>query len=221
MPSITTENYLKAIYQLWEKHPEAHLVRLGEIAQELEVTAGTITTMIKRLAEKGLVEYHRRSGVRLTPEGLRQALQVVRRHRLVEYFLVNALHMDWSEVHEDAEALEHAVSDRVLDRIDAMMGFPERDPHGDPIPGNDGRVPSAKPIPLHQTVKGTLYEVSRIEDQEARILESVAELALKPGRRFSRLSDPESGNSISLEMNHQNVSVPVVLASCILVRAVS
>jgi DtxR family Mn-dependent transcriptional regulator len=134
MPSITTENYLKTILQLRDKHPERDLVNLGELAQELGLTAGTITTMAKRLAKDGYLDYHIRSGVCLTETGQQEALKVVRRHRLIELFLVEKLKIDWSEVHEDAEALEHAVSDRVLDRIDAMMHYPEVDPHGAPIP---------------------------------------------------------------------------------------
>lgn len=142
MPSITTENYLKTILTLQEKSDEQELVNLGELAQELEVTPGTITTMIKRLARQGYLDYQARSGVLLTPYGRREAVKVVRRHRLIELFLVEVLHMEDSEVHEDAEALEHAVSDRVLDRIDALMGHPDRDPHGTRIPGREECSPA-------------------------------------------------------------------------------
>ena len=107
--SSTTENYLKTICQLAERHPNDPLVRLGELATEMGVTAGTITTMIRGLDTKGLVHYKLRSGVKLTDKGRTQALQVVRRHRIIESFLVDVMKMDWSEVHEDAEALDCVV----------------------------------------------------------------------------------------------------------------
>lgn len=221
MPSITTENYLKAIYQLREKHPEAELVKLGEIAMELGLTPGTITTMIKSLAKRDWVEYQPRSGVRLTPTGHAEALKVVRRHRLIEQFLVKVLHMDWAEVHEDAETLEHAVSDRVLDRIDAMMGYPERDPHGDPIPGRDGRVPAINPVHLNQAVSGASYVVSRIDNQDALILEKVATLGLKPGTSFRPLPKDKPDQTLQLQLDSDIISVPTDLAACIRIKALS
>ena len=221
MPSITTENYLKTIYQLREKSPEAELVKFGEIAQELKVTPGTITTMMKSLADRGLVDYFLRSGVKLTDVGEQQASNVVRRHRLIELFLVNVLNMNWSDVHEDAEALEHAVSDRVLDRINAMMGHPERDPHGDPIPGNVQSESSAHSLRLSQTDPGHSYMVRRIDNQNSQTLTSVAELGLKPGTSFYRLNQDSSEDPILLQVGDEALRVPTELADCIRVKASS
>ena len=141
MPTSTVENYLKAI--LVRSADKDAVVATGTLAEALGVTPGTITTMVKSIAAQGLSSTSRAEGVRLTPEGRALALAVLRKHRLVEAFLVRVLKMDWKEVHEEAEALEHAISDRVLLRIDAILGHPETDPHGDPIPSPT--VPAARP----------------------------------------------------------------------------
>lgn len=133
MPTPTIENYAKGIYQLQEQH-NGKPVPLGELARRLSVTAGTVTTMIKSMAERNLAIYHIRKGVLLTPAGERLALHVLRRHRILELYLVERLGMDWAEVHEEAEILEHAVSDRVLERMAETLGHPTEDPHGSPIP---------------------------------------------------------------------------------------
>src|SRR6188472_36668 len=141
LPSSTVENYLKAIYLGQSGLPrEERLVPMGHVAAALGVTPGTATTMIKALAESGLAEYEPYSGVRLTSAGERIAALVLRRHRLVELFLVQVLGMRWDEVHDDAEQLEHVVSERLIERIDEMLGRPTHDPHGDPIPTPEGTL---------------------------------------------------------------------------------
>lgn len=219
MPSITTENYLKAIFQLREKNPEQELVILGDLARELDLTPGTITTMIRSLADRGLVEYHRRNGVRLTETGRQQALNVVRRHRLIELFLVNVLNIDWAEVHEDAEALEHAVSERVLDRIDAMMGYPVQDPHGDPIPSKNSELPKTALLQLDQIPPDHEYVVSRIENQQAAFLDQVAQLGLKPGTRIRSI--PEVEDRFWISSSEETVQIQKDIAGLIRVKAVS
>src|SRR6267143_1283552 len=141
LPSSTVENYLKAIYQGQSAlESDDHLVSMGQVASALRVTPGTATTMIKALAESGLAEYEPYSGVRLTAAGEKLALLVLRRHRLVELFLVQVMGMSWAEVHEEAEQLEHVVSERLIERIDEMLGHPTHDPHGDPIPTAEGAI---------------------------------------------------------------------------------
>ncbi len=140
-PSSTVENYLKAIYQgQLRLSGDIRLVSMGQVATALNVTPGTATTMVKALAESGLAEYEPYSGVRLTPAGERLAALVLRRHRLVELFLVQVMGMSWAEVHDEAELLEHVVSERLIERIDEMLGHPTRDPHGDPIPTAEGAI---------------------------------------------------------------------------------
>jgi DtxR family Mn-dependent transcriptional regulator len=139
LPSSTVENYLKIIHlqQLMLSDP-AGLVGMGQLASAVGVTPGTATTMVKTLAEAGLVHYEPYAGVRLLPAGERLAGLVIRRHRLVELFLVRVMGMSWDEVHDEAEKLEHVVSERLIERMDEMLGFPEVDPHGDPIPNAEG-----------------------------------------------------------------------------------
>src|SRR5215203_1187003 len=142
LPSYTVENYLKALLQAQSGLATAQLVPMGQLASALGVVPGTATTMVKTLAESGLVKYEPYAGVRLTPAGEKLAARVLRRHRLIELFLVKVMGMSWTEVHDDAENLEHAVSDRLIERIDEMLGHPEVDPHGDPIPGPEGTLDS-------------------------------------------------------------------------------
>src|SRR5919201_1884645 len=141
LPSSTVENYLKAIYQgQLQLASDARLVPMGQVASALGVTPGTATTMVKALADSGLADYEPYSGVRLTAAGEKLAGLVLRRHRLVELFLVEVLGMSWAEVHDEAEQLEHVVSERLIERIDEMLGRPTHDPHGDPIPNPDGAI---------------------------------------------------------------------------------
>src|SRR5215467_12258310 len=139
MATSTVENYLKRLY-LEQRGSPREMVPMGRFANAMGVVPGTATSMVKALADSGLVEYEPRSGARLTRGGEQLALHVLRRHRLVELFLVKVLGLDWSEVHEEAEELEHAISDKVLERIDALLGHPSVDPHGDPIPTARGQV---------------------------------------------------------------------------------
>jgi DtxR family Mn-dependent transcriptional regulator len=166
LPSQTVENYLKTIYLAQANMTSDHeLVPMGQLASALGVVPGTATTMVKALAESGLVHYEPYMGVRLTAAGERLASLVSRRHRLIELFLVKVLGMSWAEVHDEAEQLEHAVSERLIDRIDEMLGRPEVDPHGDPIPSPEGRIPRTEDFDLLTAPVQTSLQVSRVIDQ--------------------------------------------------------
>jgi DtxR family Mn-dependent transcriptional regulator len=180
MPSPTVENYLKQIYLEQQRAP-AELVSMGKLATVMGVVPGTATSMIKALADSGLVRYEPRSGVRLTGGGEQLALHVLRRHRLVELFLVKVLGLDWSEVHAEAEELEHSISDKVLDRIDALLGHPSVDPHGDPIPTAGGDVISSPAKSLANCPLSQPMRVARIIDQEPSFLQFVNRCGLVPG----------------------------------------
>lgn len=180
MASITVENYLKQIY-LEQQHAPDQLVSMGRLAAVMGVVPGTATSMIKALSDSGLVSYEPRSGVRLTAGGEQLALHVLRRHRLVELFLVKVLGLDWSEVHAEAEELEHAISDKVLERIDALLGRPSVDPHGDPIPSAGGDLVNAPTTSLADCPMGAAMRVSRIADQEPAFLQFVNRCGLTPG----------------------------------------
>jgi DtxR family Mn-dependent transcriptional regulator len=183
LPSSTVENYIKAIYQgQTALAADARLVPMGQVATALGVTPGTATTMVKALAESGLAEYEPYSGVRLTAAGERLAALVLRRHRLVELFLVQVIGMSWDEVHDDAEQLEHVVSERLIERIDEMLGRPSHDPHGDPIPTAEGAMPAHHHDSLLTCPLGTPLRMSRITDQDPAFLRFVERHDLKPGQ---------------------------------------
>lgn len=180
MHSSTVENYAKNIF-LVSKDTGQATVSMGSIADALEVVPGTATSMAKALAKAGLAEYEPRAGVRLTEEGVALALRVLRRHRLVEYFLVETLKMDWSEIHDEAEALEHSISDRLLDRLDKFLGEPRFDPHGDPIPTASGEMIERNLSHLGQCQEGDSVIIRRISDQDVSFLNYAQENGLMPG----------------------------------------
>jgi len=180
MPSSTVEDYLKQIY-LEQQHAPDELVSMGKLASAMGVVPGTATTMIKTLADSGLVIYEPRTGTKLTPGGRQLALHVLRRHRLIELFLVKVLGLDWSEVHAEAEHLEHAISDKVLERLDALLGNPSVDPHGDPIPTAKGKLTHLRLDSLADCEVGKPLRVSRVTDQEPQFLQFVERCGLMPG----------------------------------------
>ena len=223
LPSSTVENYLKAIFQAQLHLPrKGDLVPMGQLAGALGVVPGTATTMVKALAESGLVRYEPYAGVRLTPSGERLAAMVVRRHRLIELFLVEVMGMSWTEVHDEAELLEHAVSDRLIERIDEMLGRPEADPHGDPIPDPEG-VLERRPFdnlltcPLHAPVT-----VRRVTDQDPEFLRFVERRDLKPGDVVEVIERDPAADSVHLRGKRDRaITIGARAASKVLVQAAS
>ena len=180
MPTSTVENYLKCILLKEQRNPEAR-VTTGDIASALGVAPGTVTAMVKTLGNSGLLRYEPYTGVGLTEAGRQLAVHVLRRHRLIELFLVKVVGMDWSDVHSEAERLEHAVSDRLIKRMDQMLGSPAVDPHGDPIPTALGKVAEPQLLSLlHSPLKVPL-RVERVTDQQPGFLQLVEREGLKPG----------------------------------------
>jgi len=219
LPSSTVENYLKAIYlgQAALPGPE-RLVSMGHVAAALGVTPGTATTMIKALSESGLAEYEPYSGVRLTRAGERLAGLVIRRHRLVEAFLVKVMGMSWAEVHEEAEQLEHAVSDRLIDRIDAMLGRPTHDPHGDPNPDADGVITQRHLDNLLTCPIGTPLKVTRIANQDPAFLRFIEENDLKPGQPVEVETRDAAADAVMLRGRDRRLTIGARAASKLLVE---
>src|SRR5687767_3953416 len=171
LPSSTVENYLKAIYLgVGALTAPTRLLPMGQLAGALGVAPGTATTMVKTLAESGLVEYEPYTGVALTKAGQKLAALVVRRHRVIEMFLVRIMGYGWDEVHDEAEQMEHVVSDRLIDRMDEMLGRPEADPHGDPIPNSEGQVKAQDAESLLTCPMRTPVTVTRVIDQDRLFL---------------------------------------------------
>jgi DtxR family transcriptional regulator, Mn-dependent transcriptional regulator len=185
----------------------------------MAVTPGTATTMIKALAEANLVDYEPRSGVRLTKAGEQLALHVLRRHRLVELFLVKVLGLDWSEVHDEAEHLEHAISDKVLERMDALLDHPSVDPHGDPIPTSKGKLASPRLTSLADCEPGQTVRIARITDQEPAFLQFLHKTGLVPGTTLTVDARDAHADNVRLKLaNKPPLSLGTTAAAKILVE---
>lgn len=182
MPTSTVEDYLKCIYVEARVRP-GKLVATGSIASAMNVAPGTVTAMMKTLTESGLIRYEPYAGVALTDAGRKLATHVLRRHRLVELFLVEIMGMDWSEVHAEAEVLEHAVSESLIGRMDEMLGHPTVDPHGDPIPTAGGHIDEPELLDLLTFEVGRTLSIARITDQRTEFLQLLETHGLMPGRR--------------------------------------
>src|SRR5881628_3128419 len=219
LPSSTVENYLKAIYQGQSALArDERLVPMGQVAAALGVTPGTATTMVKALAESGLAEYEPYSGVRLTPSGEKLAGLVLRRHRLVELFLVNVMGMSWAEVHEEAEQLEHAVSERLIERIDEMLGRPTHDPHGDPITNNEGSITPRHLDSLLTCPIGMPLRVTRVADQNPAFLRFIEDNGLKPGEPVEVEIRDAAADSVLLRGRDGTLTIGARAASKLLVE---
>lgn len=202
MPTIAVENYVKQIFLEQQRMP-GELSSLGGLASAMNVVPGTVTTMVKHLADNGLVHYEPRQGVKLTRKGEKLALGILRRHRLIELFLVRVLNVDWSEVHAEAEELEHALSEKLLTRIDDYLGNPRFDPHGDPIPTADGKVEQRAVVALADARPGEAMVVARIADQDAEFLAYANERGLTPGAAVTVESVDALGDTVSLILGNK------------------
>jgi len=216
--SSTVENYVKQICLLQQESSE-NLVSMGRLAAAVGVAPGTATSMVKTLADAELVHYEPRTGVRLTKGGEQLALHVLRRHRLVELFLVNIIGLDWTEVHEEAEKLEHVVSDRLLTKIDALLHHPRVDPHGDPIPTAQGQIAQQKLDSLANCAQDQTVFVSRILDQDQGFLQFADRNGLRPGMplRVERRDHEAEAVGVSIE-GQRELTLGLTAASKILVQ---
>jgi DtxR family Mn-dependent transcriptional regulator len=180
-PSTSVGNYLKA---MWESAEEG-TVSTKEVADRLSLSKASVTNMFARLREMGLVKYEPYRGASLTEEGLSEALLLVRRHRLIETFLLEELGYSWEDVHEEAEHLEHAVSDRFTERLAELLGHPDHDPHGDPIPAIDGTLEPDGSFPLSAAAVGQRVRIARVGHEDATLLTYLGERGLVPGRMLT------------------------------------
>ena len=196
MPSLTVENYLKAILQL-ELKTGAATTSTGSLATALDVSPGTVTSMLKTLAESGHATYRPYEGVTLSDSGRQVALKIVRRHRLIELFLCQTLDLTWDQVHDEAENMEHAVSDFLVDRLDDFLGRPESDPHGDPIPARDGelRGEEQRTTPLVESAAGSQIRFARVlnQDSEFQVRNRAVVDAGKAIKEYEHKAAPQLG----------------------------
>jgi DtxR family transcriptional regulator, Mn-dependent transcriptional regulator len=205
--SSAMEDYLKAVFELGENN-----VKTQDLADALGVSAASVTGMLKKLSELNLVSYEKYYGVSLTPAGRNIALETLRHHRLIETYLMQALGYQWHEVHEEAEKLEHHISEDFEKRIADMLGNPTHDPHGDPIPALDGSMPESKGKPLNEFMPGENVEITRITNQETDVLRYLAEHELTPGEIVKVIMIAPFGGPVTLEKNHEQLAISLELA---------
>ena len=202
--SRAVEDYVKHIFKLTNQGERATTKALSE---RMALGQGTVSGMLKQLAERGLVEHQPYYGVTLTEHGRALAMRMIRRHRLIELFLVKTLELPWHEVDEDAERLEHAVSDQLIERIDAAMGYPEVDPHGSPIPTREGRMNPQDFHPLIDLDPGQEGIIRRVSDSDPRFLEFLHDQDIKLNDPVHVVSRGPFG-SIKVRVNEQQTQLP-------------
>ena len=208
------EDYLKAIYAIGKGTGAA---ATNEIAQRLALAPASVSGMVRRLADQGLLAYERYHGVKLTESGRRAALRTLRRHRVIEAYLAEALGYPWDRVHPEAERLEHAASDELVDRMAATIGEPEVDPHGAPIPTRDGAVDETEYRSLAEMSVGVSGSVVRVSDEDPDMLRYLAELAIVPGKRVTVKARAPYDGPITLAIGRQELSIGPALAAQVLV----
>jgi DtxR family Mn-dependent transcriptional regulator len=209
------EDYLKTIYH--HQQNEAP-VRTTIIARTLGVEPASVTGVIKRLAELDLLEYQPYKGVTLTEEGEKVALEVIRHHRLIELYLIEALGYSWDEVHEEAERLEHAVSSLFIERIADALGNPQIDPHGSPIPTEEGEIEPRAGVALDVLRVGQGGHIARVDDDDPDLLRYLGELGIRPGAEIAVLDIAPFGGPIRIYVSGQNQAIGPEAASHVFVR---
>lgn len=216
--SYTEENYLKAMLRLTV--PPDMLVSTNAIAFQLNTSAASVTDMLKKLAEKELITYQRYKGASLTESGSRLATNLVRKHRLWEVFLVKSLGMSWDEVHDIAEELEHIQSDSLIDRLDAFLGYPKFDPHGDPIPNAQGRYTLRTQIPLTESQAGQQGIVIGVREDDNSFLRHLNEKGVAIGSQVEVLGHDTYDNTIRLSINDRELNLSGKVAHNILIKLI-
>lgn len=214
MNTLAEENYLKAIYKI---SLATGNVSTNQIAAELATKASSVTDMVRKLAEKALVNYTRYQGVSLTMAGEKVALNIIRRHRLWEYFLVEKLNFKWDEVHDMAEEMEHISSTELIDRLDAFMGYPTRDPHGDPIPDCDGNFKVTELKQVSSVEIATVGVISGVRDHSPSFLQYLERQQLTIGKQIIVKEIISYDNAVILEMENIEIQISRDVANNLLI----
>jgi DtxR family Mn-dependent transcriptional regulator len=210
------EDYLKTIFSLAEQETPVSTSRIAEARQ---VKPGSVTSMLQRLAKLNLVHYEKHYGVTLTESGEKIALEVIRHHRLLELYLNEALGFGWDEVHEQADVLEHVISEKLEERIANFLGDPKFDPHGDPIPDKDGAMETIPTMPLVETAVGTTTEIARIQDDaNSEMLRYLADLGLMPGQKITVRKIAPFDGPLTIVVDGEEKIIGNTIAAAILVK---
>ncbi|MBS0027878.1 metal-dependent transcriptional regulator [Chitinophaga sp. 22321] len=198
--SVAEENYIKSIYKLQEGD---NAVTTNALAYELDTKPASVTDMAKKLKDKQMIGYEKYQGITLSPEGRKAALQIVRRHRLWECFLVDKLSFSWEEVHELAEELEHVRSEKLINRLSEFLGNPVIDPHGDPIPDANGKLAKPRPQTSLDQANARRLVVTAVTDQSTSLLAFLNAKGIKLGTQLEIIAHYEYDNSIEIKLRHQ------------------
>lgn len=207
--SSSKENYIKAVFHLQQ---EQESVTTNALADALQTKPASVTDMLKKLKAQKILQYEKYRGVKLTPEGKKVAVQIIRKHRLWEFFLVEKLQFGWEEVHEIAEELEHISSKKLIDRLDAFLDYPQSDPHGDPIPDANGKMPLLQQSAVSEMPTGSSGTVNGISDQSAEMLDLLKHKNIQLGTRLEIKKKFEVDGSMEIKIRQQppvNISLHV------------
>jgi DtxR family Mn-dependent transcriptional regulator len=215
MLSLTEENYLKAIYHLSEGGSKSVLT--NELADAMNTKAASATDMIKKLSSKEFISYEKYYGVNVTNKGKTEALQVIRKHRLWETFLVEKLGFSWDEVHEVAEQLEHINSPRLIQKLDEFLGYPTVDPHGDPIPDSKGKLKVLPLISLDQVKSGYQGKIAAVKDSDSNLLKYLDKIGARPGVKIKILGKEAYDESMEVLIDDHRVFISKEVSQNILV----
>lgn len=205
MPSFSEENYLKAIFHLERSYPNG--VSTNALAEEMETKASSVTDMIKKLSEKKLVNYKKYQGVRLSDSGKHTAIQVIRKHRLWEVFLVDKLNFNWDEVHEIAEQLEHIRSEKLTNELDRFLEYPKRDPHGDPIPDSKGKFTVANRLLLSSMQIGDTGICVGVKDSSPEFLQYLDKNNIALGKKLEVKQKEDFDQSMQIEIEGKEIQI--------------
>lgn len=212
MPSQSIEDYLKTIYDL---ESSTGKVTTNALAEKLNIAPASVTSMVKKLSEKKLITHKRYQGVKLTKAGTKIALEVIRHHRLIELYLKEALGVPWDRVHEEAEKLEHVISEDIEDRIDRFLGHPTSDPHGSPIPTRDGEIILKESKQLAELQSGYCAEIYEVSDHDPEFLRYLGELGFYPKTKIEILSVEPFGGPMTVSVGNNKHAIGLEAASYI------
>jgi DtxR family transcriptional regulator, Mn-dependent transcriptional regulator len=215
MLSLAEENYLKSIYHLSELGSKAVLT--NELAEAMNTKAASVTDMVKKLSLKDFISYEKYYGVKITAKGKSAALSVIRKHRLWETFLVQILNFKWDEVHEVAEQLEHIKSSLLIEKLDQFLGYPQVDPHGDPIPNAQGKIKNLEKTALKNIEKGSESTIIAVKDSDSNLLKYLEKIGAKPGVKIKVEQKEDYDGSLQISIGKERFFVSKEVSENILV----
>ena len=218
MKNISKEDYLSVIYKSSDSNGE---IKANQIAEKLSISGAAVTDMLRKLSREGYVDYKRYKGIKLTKSGEDYARNMVRRHRIWEVFLHQIVGLPWDKVHSEAENLEHSSSDELIDRLEEMLDYPEFDPHGDPIPNRNGKMPKRNlGIPLSNIKPGNLVKVNRVHDFDSSFLQHISKIGIELNKEITVLDSLEFDHSLLIEVDDKEASISSKVAANIFVSEV-